>query len=358
MSQFDYRVYFKKLTDLNGGSITSPQLKVKSFKIDVDLLKKTTSSFDVIQIPNAIEIGDIMGVYDKYGDVIFNGEVSYLNNGSFQCNQMNDIFEDSWLWNNPNLTTIEQTLQQIIVNDYQNNSDLLMRQIYRAFNIQTISNTEQKLQSQEDRYITDFSVFLYDIYEKYGIQMIYDIPFTESNPTIQIGAPTYEKLLISNNTSIFRNFNVTTNAYETNKLIVYSQEMGTRRGTWYATTSGITTNSASLNRPQKINTNIVFSDDDINILKASSLRNNLYNHEITCEMVYDNKLLPIKKLKLGQQVDLYYNNDYYNTLLTGYTLSSTENNSISTITLKFGLVRTSLTGRIYNKLAKRYYKIR
>ena len=142
--------------------------------------------------------------------------------------------------------------------------------------------------------------------------------------------------------------------YETNKLIVYSEESGAYRETWYATKNGITDNPSSLDRLQKIKTNIVFSDDAISILKASSLRNQMYNHEITCEMIYDNNLLSFEDLRVGQPVDLFYRGNYYDTILTGYTISIAEKSAIETITLKFGLVRTSLTGKLYKRLAKRY----
>ncbi len=347
-----YRLFFKNLTNLSGMSISSSDLRVRNFKIERDLLKKTSSSFTALSMPSLVENGDIVGLYDPYGTILFLGVVGSIQDNIVNANQIIDIFDDNWLWNNPSLTTIEESLQSIIQNDYQNSDDTLMNTIYGDFQLNTISSTNQKLQKQDDRYITNFSSFLYDVYEKYSIQLLFDIPFTANTPSIDIGIPSYPKLTIGNNSGIFRNFNIQRNIYETNKLVVYSESTGDYRASWYATTSGITDNPSALNRFQKIKTNIIFSDENINILKASSLRNQMYNHEITCDLVMNNNLLTFDNLHLGQEVDLFYNGDYYNTILTGYTLDCRENDGVEMITLKFGLVRTTLTSKLYKRLAK------
>lgn len=351
-SNNEYRLFFKKLTNIEGKSISSSQLKIRSMTLDRDLLKKTTSRFDVLDVPSSIELGDVVGLYDSFGTILYTGVVGIIDNNSIQAYQLLDIFEDSWLWHNPRRSSIELTLKDIIQTDYQNSNDVLLNSIFDAFTINTISSTNQVLESRENQYVTDFSVFLYDIYEKYSIQLLFDVPYEQATPSINIGIPVYEKLKIGNNTNIFRNFKIVSNVYETNKMVVYSEETGTYRATWYGTTSGITDDSASLNRLQKIKTNIIFSDDDINILKASSLRNEMYNHEITCEMVLDNKLLTFEMLKLGQEAEIYYNGQYYNSILTGYNMQMKENEEFVTITLKFGLVRTSLTSKLFKRLAK------
>lgn len=353
MQQFNntYRLFFKKLTDLDGMSISSPELRVLSLKIERDLLKKTSTTLNVINVPSAVEIGDVVVMYDNFGTTLFTGVVNTIEGNSVRAGQILDIFDDTWLWNNPRLATIEETLIRILQNDFQNTNDVLLNAIFDKFDLEAISETRQKLETRENQYTTSFSTFLYDVYEKYSIQLLFDIPFEAGRPKIKIGIPHYDDIKIGNNAEIFRNFNVATNVFETNKLVVYSQETSEYRATWYTTTSGITDDSGALNRPQKINTNIIFSDDNINVLKASSLRNQIYNHEITCELVYDNKLLKFENLRLGQVVDLYYNSNYFNTILTGYSFDMNENDGIAVIKLKFGLVRTSLTSKLFKRLA-------
>lgn len=347
----EYRVFFKKLTALNERSLTSSQLRVTNYSINRDLLTKTLSSIEVLELPNAIEIGDVVVMYDKYGTVLFTGIVTKTENNKIECNQSLGIFDDNWKWNRPNVSTIENALKTIITNDYQNSSDSLMRDIFGSFEISTTSSTNLTLETQENRYVVNMENFLYSMYEKYGIVLNFNYSFQVGTPTIEIGTVQASKLTISNNVVIFRNFEIQRNVYETNKLIVYGEENGEYRDTFYATRSGITEDSSALNRPQKIKTNIIWSDDNINVLKASSLRNTIYSHEISVDLVVNNKMLDLSNLKLGQEADIYYDGNYFNSILTGYSMSMSNNVPNETVSLKFGLVRTSLTSKLYKKVS-------
>lgn len=353
MYQFnvEYRLFFKKLTNIENRSISSSLLKVKSFTINRDTLTKATSTFDVIAVPSVVENGDIVGMYDSFGTILYLGQVRTIKDNTIEAGQIYDIFDDKWIYKRTSVNNLEGAIKNILETDFQNSNDTLMNSIFDCFNINTISTTNLRLPTQEDRYITDFDSFLYDMFEKYGIQLLFDIPFENVAPTISIGIPSYDKLTVSNNTSIFRNFTITKNVFETNKLIVYSEETGQYRETWYATTSGITNNPSALNRIPKIKTNIVYSDDDISIIKASNLRNQIYNHEISLELIDNNKLLNFEDLKLGQEADIYYNDEYYNSILTGYSIKMENGVPSGVINLKFGLVRLNLTAKLFKRLS-------
>ena len=346
-----YRLFFKKLTSIDNRSISSSLLRVKSFSLKRDLLTRTVSTFDVLGTPDAIENGDIVGMYDNFGTIVFLGVIQTIKDNTIEAGQIYSLFSDSWLYKRTSINNIEGAIQNIIETDFQNTYDTLLNSIFDCFDIETYTTTNLKLEKKEDRYITDFDSFLYDVYEKYGIILDFNIPFEEDTPSISIGKPTFNKLTISNNTSIFRNFTITKNVFETNKLVVYGEEAGEYRGSRYATTSGITDNPSALNRIPKIKTNIVFSDDDINVIKASNLRSNIYNHEITIELVDNNKLLNFDNLHLGQEADIFYNEDYYNSILTGYEIKMTDNVPSGVIVLKFGLVRLNLTTKLFKRLS-------
>ena len=353
MQQFNknFRLFFKKLTDLTGKSLASTEFRVLNFEIKRDLLTKATSRFEIINVPSAIEVGDVVGMYDSFGTIVFEGIVNLIEDNTVQAEQMYDIFNDTWLWNNPQQATIEETLKSILVNDFQNNRDTLMASIFSSFDITTSSSTNLTLQSEDDRYQTPFASFLYEIYEKYGIVLNINVSYSEGRCNIDIGVPNYNRLKIANNVFAFRNFDIISEVYETNKLVVYSESTGDYRGEWFTTSTGITSDPQALNRIPKMKTEIVFSDDDIDTLKASSLRNEIYNHQIEFDLVFDNKLIPFTDLRLGQGADIYFNSDYYDTILTGYEYSMSNNNDGNeTIRLKFGLVRTSLTNKLFKRL--------
>lgn len=354
MSQFNnrYRLFFKKLTDLSGDSLTSPQLVVTSYTVKRDLLTKATSSFDVLEMPVAIESGDVVGMYDAYGSIVFLGVVEQINGNTVTAEQIYGLFDDNWIWNDPAEATIEETIQAIITNDFQNNRDTLMDTIFGVFTLSTASSTSLSLETQEANYVTNFMSFLYDIYEKYGIVLRINVPFNSGTPTIEIGRPNYNKLVFGNNVYSFRNFDITREVFESNKLVVYSEDGATFRGEWFTTPSGITDNPAALSRIPKIKTNIIFSDDDINVLKASSLRNEIYNHRIDCELITKSNLINFDNLKLGQEADIYYNGNYYNSVLTGYSMTMNNGKEDEVVKLTFGLVRTSLTSKLFKRLGK------
>ena len=346
----EFRLFFKKRVDIGGKSLSSPQTRVKTFRVVNDILTKTASTFEILQIPSAVEVGDIVGMYDAFGTIVYQGVVSELHDTTIESNQLLSLFDDEWLWNNPAENTIEQTLATIIETDFKMSNDSLLRDEFSPFSINTTSATNLSLPTEEEHYVVNLMSYLYDIYEKYNILLDINIPYDEEPSTIDIGKPNYEKLTISNNAYIFRNFEIITDVFETNKLIVYSEETGEYRETWYATTSGITDIDTALNRPPKIKTNIIFSDDPINILKASSLRNNIYNHRIDCDIVAKNKILNFSDLHLGQEVDIYYNGNYYNSILTGYQFEMNNGQVNELVHLTFGLVRTSLTSKLFKKL--------
>jgi len=355
MSQFNnkYRLFFKKLTDLAGSSLTSPQLVVTSYTVKRDLLTKATSTFDVLEMPTAIESGDVVGMYDAYGSIVFLGTVEQINGNTVTAEQIYGLFDDDWLWNNPAKSTLESTIKTILTDDFQNNRDTLMNTIFGVFTLSTTSSTALSLETpDEDNYVTNFMSFLYDIYEKYGIILKIDIPFNSGTPTIEIGKPSYSKMAFGNNVYSFRNFDIIKETFENNKLIVYSEDGTTYRGEWFTTTSGITDNPNALNRIPRIKTNIVFSDDGISILKASSLRNEIYNHRIDCELVTTSNLINFDNLKLGQEADIYYNGNYYNSILTGYSMTMKDGTEDEVVKLTFGLVRTSLTSKLFKRIKK------
>ena len=55
-------------------------------------------------------------------------------------------------------------------------------------------------------------------------------------------------------------------------------------------------------------------------------------------------------LKLGQEADIYYNGNYFNSVLTGYSMTMKDGKEDEVIKLTFGLVRTSLTSKLFKRL--------
>lgn len=343
-----YRGFIKDNQNLSGQSLGSPELRILSMTINRDILSKATSEFEVINVPDAAAEGNVFGVYDDYGKTVYLGVIASINGNVIQTDQIISLFDDNWLWSNPAAATIEQTVAQIIQADWATNIDSMLQNIFSQFTI-TAGTTAVNLSlpTQDENYVTNFMEFIFQLYEAYGILLDIDIEYNNVAPTIRVFKPSYGKILLGNNTNAVRNFNITTETFETNKLVVYSKDGSEYRGSWYGTTSGITTNSAAGNRLPKINTKYVFSDDPTDDIVGEYLTDNMYNHKINVELVLKNKLYNFDDFKLGQEFDIFYNDTYYNSILTGYKITVDNDGKADIVTLIFGKVRYSLENKLY-----------
>lgn len=70
-------------------------------------------------------------------------------------------------------------------------------------------------------------------------------------------------------------------------------------------------------------------------IAQSELQGNSYSHNIQFSMPFDNNFLPLDKIKLGLQSNIYYNDKKYKSILTSFSFNSDSN----TISLTFGNLR-------------------
>lgn len=343
-----YRGFIKDNQNLAGQSLGSPDLRILSMTINRDILSKATSDFEVVSVPDAAAEGNVFGVYDDYGKTVYIGVITSISGNVIQTDQIISLFDDNWLWSNPAAVTIEQTVAEIIQNDWATNIDSMLQNIFSQFSITAGTNAVQlSLPTQEENFVTNFMEFIFQLYEAYGVLLDIDIAYNDTTPTITVFKPSYQKIQLGNNTNAVRNFNITTETFETNKLVLYSKDGTTYRGSWYGTTSGITTNSAAGNRLPKINTKYVFSDDPEDDIIGDNLQDEMYNHKINVELVLANKLYNFDDFKLGQEFDIFYNDTYYNSILTGYKITVDSEGKADIVTLVFGKVRYSLENKLY-----------
>lgn len=344
-----YRGFIKNITNLTGRALGSADLRIRNMTIRRDLLSKAESTFTVINVPSAAEVGNVFGVYDDSGAIVFEGVITGIDGTTIRCDQIYGLFDDDWRWNNPELNSIEESVASILQTDFQQSPDSMQADIWQQFdiNVLTIAYTETSLPGREPNYVMNFMDFLFWLYERYDIIFFIDIPYSDERCTIDIGWHMNSHIKLSNNTNALRNFNVDREVAETNKLIIMDEKATTIRRTVYVTPFGKTQDSTSLNRLPKINTKYVFSDEDVDDIVANNLPTAMYNHKITCEMVLENKLYDFKEFELGRMFYIYYNDYYYESPLTGYEINVEENGKAEKVKLIFGKVRNSLDKHLY-----------
>lgn len=342
-----YRGFIKNITNLTGNALGSADLRIQSMRIKRDILSKATSEFTVINVPSVAEVGNVFGVYDDYGVTVYLGVITGVDDKTIETDQIISLFDDNWLWYDPQLSSIELTVKRILEDDFAGSTDALQGAIWSQYAISTSSTSAYALPTHENNYVTNFMDFIFSLYENYEILFDINIPYSTGTPTINITKNTATALQLGNNTYALRNFVIDRETVETNKLVVLSEDASTVRGTYYATTSGITSDSTSLDRLPKINTEYEFSDDDINDIIQSNLSSEMYNHKISCELVLGNKLYDFDDFSLGRKCNIFFNGDYYESILTGYEIEIDNEGKAEKAKLIFGKVRYSLEKKLY-----------
>lgn len=349
---YQYRIFVKDC--LNLGGLVKSNINCLSFQIRRDLLEKATSTFNLEYIDPNIDIGDVLGLYDMYGTIYYIGVVEEIDVESNQisCGSNMSYFNYTWLYDPIRSETgsTEELIKKEFENVFINSNDYLMRAKYGDTQIETLTTGKQYLLPLKEELSTEsFLDFVYDCYANFGIVCDFKVFFEQNQPllTIDASAESREPIKIGNNFNAIKNFRINTDTFENNKLIIYSADGSEYRGTYYGSTGGITTDDESPLRLKKINNVITFSDDDINLVLAQNLQNNMYNHKITFEMILNNNLYDFFELfKLGCPVEIYYNGAYYNTIFTGYEYIKEENEQVSSVLITCGKVRNSLTSKL------------
>ena len=337
-----YRIFI--LDRLNIEKRALLEARCLAFNIRRDSLAKALSSFTLEIVPGGIKNGDILVLHDSFGTILFNGVINRIDNNIVECNQMESLFNDLWLYRISDQVTTEETVAKILSDDFVHNNDPIIKDTFDVFELATISGTVNNLPTKEFDYTIDFEQFIYNLFDRFFIRFHFEIPFAEENPKINIGVKDMPVIKIANNNNVTRNISPLTEVFETNKLVIYSSE-GVYRETWFTSENGITDNPEELTRLTKLKTNIVFSDDDISIIKAQNIRNEIYNHKIEMTMVLNNKLYNFFDFELGQEFSIWYNKRYFNTILTGYELNMNEGGTLDEVKLIFGKVRTRLENK-------------
>lgn len=366
-----YRCFFKDCFDLTGMPIANEVCT--NFTINRDILSNKTSTFALLDYPGNIKEGDILGLVDPYGTIIYEGVINSISD-YIETGDMISLFDDTWRWWDPSDTTIEEKIKAIIETDFVNSSDPLIQEKF-PFTVTTTSSTsgtfEQhtytkrtKVENEDGttetveteeislKYTQNLMNFLLDLYDLWGVSVRIFVPVS-GNPTITVGKPSTDPIKIGNNVMCITNLLPLTEIVETNKLLIYNDEGDTLRATYYVARDGITTDGDNPLRLPIVNTEYVFdTDTEISEIVEQQLQAELLNHKITFDLLIHNNLYNFWDWELGQTVELWYNEQYFNTIYTAFTLTKMDNQDITTVSVTCGKVRNKLTD-IFSARGKR-----
>lgn len=339
---YPYRVFIKDCLDLDGMPIANSVCL--TFTINKDLLSVATSDFTLLNMPTNIKEGDILGLSDPYGTVIYTGAIKSIGD-NIQCRAITSIFNDNWKYHDTSDSTIEGKIKRIIEDDFINSSDPMVSDRF-PFTVSVSSSTSGTIEAKDDTAVMDFQTFLMNMYNVYGVITDIKVPFN-GTPTIELKQATHSSIKVGNNALPIQNMTPLTEVFETNKLVIYDKEGTTLRGTYYTTSQGITTNANDPLRLPVTKTKFIFNTDDaLNDIKQENLQEEIYNHKITFDLLLNNGLYDFYDWELGMPIEVWYNGEYYNTIFTKYSMSKEMNVDVTSVSITCGKVRNTLTEKL------------
>ena len=342
-----YRCYVKDQLDL-----TDPPkafLRVDSFTVKKDLMTNCNSTIRVMDTASNINNGDILVLYDPTGTTLYQGVIKSMEDKTITCSQMQSFYKGDWIYNvYSTASTLEEEFAYLLGQYAQGKmygssyTDGLVAQRLGGITIQYTGSTSSNLPADDVYKVMDMEKFIYSLYENYGIILDFEINFSGTN-YVTIKVPSYQTVKVGNNMYAIKDMSPITTIEETNRLIIFAKDK-TYKTTYVATTQGIVENpSTTANRFNITNTKIVFSDDPVADLVSANLPDNMYNHKLTFTLVVRNFIYEFGDFKLGGSLDVWYGEDYYNTVLTGYEIRKQTRQNITEVGFTCGLVRTALT---------------
>ena len=362
---YQYRCYIKDQMSMRDAP--KAFMRVDSFNIRTDLLTNATSDIVTIETPSNVSNGDVLVLYDPTGVTLYQGVITSIDVNKIQCSQMQSFFKGKWIYCQGSASSrssgyLEQELANIFT-DYirgkihgSTYTDPVVRKRLSGYNgtnysttVQYVNSTTALLPSDLDedgneQYTQyDMEEFIYECYQKYGVIFKFTVNYSGTN-YVSIQVPNYTPLKVGNNMFAIKDMSPVEEIEETNRLIIFAQDKSYRT-TYIAKTDGtiVEAPSSVSNRFNITNTVVVFSDDPVADLIASNLPSTMYNHKLTFNLLVKNFIYQFGDFNLGGQLDIYYYNEYYNSVLTGYEISKNSNQNITEVKFICGLVRKKLT---------------
>lgn len=352
---YQYRCYVKDQMDMT--ALPKAFMRVDTFKVKTDLMTNAKSTINVLDIKSNINNGDVLVLYDPKGTTLYQGVIESIKDNQIICSQMQSFYKGLWIYNVHPSAYLEEELAYLLGQYSQGNiyqstyTDPLVATRLGGITVDytgsLTSSLPTDLDENGDELLTEYDMeqFIYEMYEKYGIVYDFEINVSGTN-YVHIKVPTYTTVKVGNNMYAIKNMLPMTEISETNRLIIFNADK-TYRTTFVATKNSIVEEPTSLlNRFDITNTKVVYSDDASADLISANLPSVMYNHKIEFYLQIRNFIYEFGDFNLGGTLDIYYGDDYFNSVLTGYEIAKSSNMNITEAKFICGKVRSKLTQKL------------
>lgn len=351
---------------------SASHLVVLSGDITEDLLQRSTSTFVCKEIPDTVQINTPIFLYNPKGRIIYYGTVKAIENNSLICREPISIYDDDHL----QTSALYNSAYSILYGVYQylgafatesGFSHKKLNDFYRLLPAESMPIDPDMVPTSAMPLIAQASVVnaedrLLNAYSELNVILKYDFYEYNSTKAFMSITPTmnqYEKLTLSDGLEAIKDISVTVQEAEATDLVIYNSSGSTLRGEalmGYDGTISVFETGATIQPLSSFIANTVckqkavMSDDNLKTVALQNLNGSAYSHKITFSLI-KNDLLRFEDLHLGQRVDFYYKDKLYESVITAWKYSFT-NDEVEKVDITMGNVRTTLTA-ILNKKSKK-----
>lgn len=361
--------------------------RIKTAKIKEDIMSRTTSTIEMIEMPSLYQNDMPLFVRDSRGKTVYGGIIKGINGNSITCREPLSIVDGDIVLNTPNYNldfTVNARIRSIIdlylfgwpiikthTNDGANplfaNNNALRRKgepylfaydNYVYFDLN--KNYITKFPSIDGVSVGNLEEFILNLANQYVIcfkPSIYTYASTKKSlmRVEAINPYVIDKITFGNNSEEITNVSIDVEDTEATILQVFNTAATTLRGIFGIKNDGtveeLPTNYSDLSADFLCYNNcklkILCSDEKLGDLKTQYLSNAFYNHKITFDVDLTKGTFKFDDFSLGRRVDFYYGNKVYNSIISAREYQINENSDvISSLKVTLGKVRTNLTNKL------------
>ena len=345
--------------------------------INEDLLQRSTSTFECLEIPSSVQINTPIFVYNPKGRILYYGVVKAIDGNKLTCREPLSLYDDDYLLKTSDYqadyTTLMGVYNSLFIPGTDNGFGFASFKLYDLNPIRP--GSEMPIDSNgvptksmpliDKNSVVNMEDRLLNAYSDLGVLIKYGFDKYNSTKFMMSATPTmnrYDKLTIGDDHEAITNISVNVQEADATAVCIYNSAGTTFRGNAYMRTDGIVdiyesgASYSGINMNQYVGYNLlkqkyVLSDDNLKTVALENLNGALYSHKITFTL-NKNHLLRFEDLHLGQYVDFYYKGNLYKSVITAWSYSFDTENQIQSMNITMGNVRTSLTAILNKKNRK------
>ena len=340
-------------------------MNVISFNARRDLLQKTSTMLYCDNIPSTVQNNIPLFLYNPKGRIIYCGVIMSIEDNTITCREPLSILDEDRImkttWFNAH-RTVSYPMWQMLLNSSADSFTSMKGEDFYPLAIDRYEQTNkyyvcnQLMEAINSNSVMNGEDYVIGFFQDYGIAVKSGLYFKDNRYYMylqpQIPQGEYETLVLGDNIETIKNVNVTSQDAECTFLTIYNSAGTTVRAYYGITKDGqikeYKTGDSMLPFMAYDNSKlkIVMSDDALETLAKQNLNMSFYNHKITFNIQFG-KSISFETLHLGQNVDFYYKDKMYKSILTGMEYSSPKTGDrIKEAKITLGIVRSSITSKL------------